>query len=591
MVVALSLALPAGARADDLSFGQEARAFSAGDAHSCAVRGDLSLACWGGDSQGQLDGIPGGDFLAVSAGGAHSCAIRTNLTLACWGDDSKGQLDELPSGEFRAVSAGGAHTCAIRVGGALECWGDDSKGQLDEIKPGSFASLSAGGVHSCAIRTSGHPACWGGNSSGQVSGAPGEWSDWHWFWHPHPHFFAVSAGGAHTCGLRLSGALECWGDDAKGQLDEIPGGDFEAISAGGAHSCAIEEDDELACWGDDSSGQLEGVPSGEARAVSAGGAHTCARLQAPPLVCWGDNQLGQSLPFMVGPAPPAGMVGDPYVHRFRTTPQAPGPELSVVAGQIPPGLSLAADGTLAGTPTAAGDFTFTVGASNGVTADAEQQVTLHLSEAPQLPAVQQVLAAAAAGSAGLPPPVAGKSVNLKPVKGTVKTKCPGNRDFEKVERAVLIPLACVVDARGGTAELTASKGRSGQTQTADFWGGIFGIGQEAGDDKEVALTLVGQKECEKRKARTRNGRVMRRRSRGSGRKLWGSGSGNYTSSGSHGSATVRGTTWLVADRCDGSTLFKVEEGTVRVNDFVKDIRVVLRAGESYVARSPIARLR
>jgi hypothetical protein len=84
---------------------------------------------------------------------------------------------------------------------------------------------------------------------------------------------------------------------------------------------------------------------------------------------------------------------------------------------------------------------------------------------------------------------------------------------------------------------------------------------------------------------------MLRRSRGPGRKLWGSGDGNYTSSGSHGAATVRGTTWLVADRCDGSTLFKVEEGTVWVNDFVKDIQVVLQAGESYVAKSPIASLR
>ena len=54
---------------------------------------------------------------------------------------------------------------------------------------------------------------------------------------------------------------------------------------------------------------------------------------------------------------------------------------------------------------------------------------------------------------------------------------------------------------------------------------------------------------------------------------------------------MRGTTWLVADRCDGSTLFKVIEGTVWVNDFVKDIQVVLQAGESYVAKSAIPRLK
>src|SRR5262245_66648419 len=65
----------------------------------------------------------------VAAGKGHSCAIRSDGTLACWGDDSAGQLDDIPSGEFRALSAGGAHTCAIRSDGTLACWGDDSAGQ------------------------------------------------------------------------------------------------------------------------------------------------------------------------------------------------------------------------------------------------------------------------------------------------------------------------------------------------------------------------------------------------------------------------------------------------------------------------------
>jgi hypothetical protein len=103
------------------------------------------------------------------------------------------------------------------------------------------------------------------------------------------------------------------------------------------------------------------------------------------------------------------------------------------------------------------------------------------------------------------------------------------------------------------------------------------------------MTLAGRLECEKRKLR-KNGRVMLS-SRGRGRKLWGSGKGNYTTAGSHGAATVQGTTWLVADRCDGSTLFKVAEGTVWVQDFVKDKQVVLQVGESYVAEPSIPRLK
>jgi hypothetical protein len=587
-VVAASLTFSAGAGADgpDTAFGTGT--FSAGGAHSCAIRGDGALACWGDDSKGQLDGIPAGTFTAVSAGGAHSCAIQVGGALACWGDDSKGQLDGIPTGTFTTVSAGGAHTCAIRVGGALVCWGDDSKGQ-DAVRGGEFTSVSAGGAHSCAIRDNGHLACWGDNSDGQVSPAPGNWHLWHWYWHGGgSDFLAASAGGAHSCAIRVGGALACWGDDSKGQLDGIPTGTFTAVSAGGGHTCAIAvEGGSLECWGDDSKGQLDGIPTGTFTTVSAGGAHSCAAPATGRLACWGDNSYGQSQPLIVSPDPPEATVGQHYSHLFETTAQEPGAEFSVVSGQLPDGLELAANGLLSGVPATAGTYAFTVAASNGITADAEQEVTLQVIGVPQPqpPAQAQVLA----GPPGLPPPVAGESVNLDPVGGVVKTQCPGNGDFSTIRVAVQIPISCTVDTRNGTVDLTASKGSSGETQSAFFWGGIFGVGQEAGDDKQAVMTLAGRLECEKRKL-SKNGRVMLR-SRGAGRRLWGSGKGDYTTTGSHGAATVRGTTWLVADRCDGSTLFRVAEGTVWVQDFVKDTQVVLQAGDSYIARPQIDRLK
>jgi hypothetical protein len=47
---------------------------------------------------------------------------------------------------------------------------------------------------------------------------------------------------------------------------------------------------------------------------------------------------------------------------------------------------------------------------------------------------------------------------------------------------------------------------------------------------------------------------------------------------------VRGTRWLVADRCDG-TLTLVTKGSVVVRDTVRHRRLVLHAGERYLARN------
>ena len=429
----------------------------------------------------------------MSAGGAHTCAIRVGGTLACWGDDSKGQLDGIPAGTFTAVSAGGAHTCAIRVGGALACWGDDSKGQ-DAVRGGKSTTVSAGGAHSCAIRENGHLACWGDNTNGQV-------------WGPRANgtygtgtgtargrdFVAASAGGAHSCAISAErGSLECWGDDSKGQIDGIPPGRSPPCRrAGPVPVRSRSEGGSLECWGDDSKGQLDGIPAGTFTAVSAGGAHSCAAPAGGRLACWGDNSYGQSQPQIVSPDPSEATVGEPYSHQFETTAQNPGPEFSVVSGQLPDGLALAADGLLSGVPSTAGSYAFTVAASNGITADAEQEVTLQVNEAPQPqpqpPAAPQVLA----GPSGPPPPVAGQSVNLDPVGGVVETQCPGNGDFSTIKVAVQIPISCTVDTRNGTVDLTASKGSSGDTQSAFFWGGIFGVGQEAGDDKQAVIDPGG----------------------------------------------------------------------------------------------------
>jgi hypothetical protein len=67
------------------------------------------------------------------------------------------------------------------------------------------------------------------------------------------------------------------------------------------------------------------------------------------------------------------------------------------------------------------------------------------------------------------------------------------------------------------------------------------------------------------------------------RQLWGSGKGAFQTRGRYAAATVRGTTWLTADRCDG-TLTQVTQGIVQVNDIPTRTLVTVRAGRRYLAK-------
>jgi alpha-tubulin suppressor-like RCC1 family protein len=73
---------------------------------------------------------PSGTFKAISAGGKHTCAIRRDNTLACWGNNAAGEFSP-PAGTFREISAGDQHTCAIQAQTAdlVDCWGENAQGQ------------------------------------------------------------------------------------------------------------------------------------------------------------------------------------------------------------------------------------------------------------------------------------------------------------------------------------------------------------------------------------------------------------------------------------------------------------------------------
>jgi hypothetical protein len=180
-----------------------------------------------------------------------------------------------------------------------------------------------------------------------------------------------------------------------------------------------------------------------------------------------------------------------------------------------------------------------------------------------------------------PAPELGSSVLVAPGEGELRVRLPGTTSFAELELGSELPLGSEIDARRGTLVLTSAL-PSGATQTGRFGGGRFVIRQRKRG--YVDLHLRGRA-CIRSAGASRVASVASaaRRPR-SGRRLWGSDrGGRFRTHGKHSHATVRGTRWVVADTCAG-TLTRVTKGSVIVRDKVRDKRVLLEAGERYLAR-------
>jgi len=95
---------------------------SAGGGHTCALKEDNSIVCWGRNYEGQSTPPAGNNFTQVSNGGWHTCALTKDNRLVCWGSNELGQSTPPAGNDFTQLSSGEEHTCALKKDNSLVCW-------------------------------------------------------------------------------------------------------------------------------------------------------------------------------------------------------------------------------------------------------------------------------------------------------------------------------------------------------------------------------------------------------------------------------------------------------------------------------------
>jgi hypothetical protein len=186
--------------------------------------------------------------------------------------------------------------------------------------------------------------------------------------------------------------------------------------------------------------------------------------------------------------------------------------------------------------------------------------------------------------------VLAERVRVEATSGAPLVRLPGADRSIALADAATVPVGSTIDATRGHVELTSVRDRSGRVQTGEFWGGRFVVRQTAGrmpyTDLVLRASFAG---CPAARSASRGAPLAsaarRRRGRRSVvRSLWGRDrSGRFRTHGRDSVATVRGTTWLVQDRCDG-TLTRVLEGSVAVRDPRRGRTVLVRAGQRHFVR-------
>jgi len=327
--------------------------FSLGSFHSCAIKSDGTVWCWGYNGEGELGDdtttnrytpvqvVNLTNVVSVAAGCSHTCALKSDGTVWCWGYNGEGELgDNTTTDRYTpvqvvnltnvvSVAAGCSHTCALKSDGTVWCWGYNGYGQLGDntttdrytpvqvVNLTNVVSVAAGDSHSCALKSDGTVWCWGFNSDGELGDntttdryTPVQVSRL-------TNVLSVAAGGRHTCALKSDGTVWCWGYNGYGQLGDgtttnrytpvqVSGlTNVVSVAAGYYHTCALKSDGTVWCWGYNGYGQLgdntttdrytpvQVVNLTNVVSVAAGNSHSCAIKSDGSAWCWGFNSDGE----------------------------------------------------------------------------------------------------------------------------------------------------------------------------------------------------------------------------------------------------------------------------------------------------------
>ncbi|MEA2468747.1 MAG: hypothetical protein QOJ57_2873, partial [Thermoleophilaceae bacterium] len=168
--------------------------------------------------------------------------------------------------------------------------------------------------------------------------------------------------------------------------------------------------------------------------------------------------------------------------------------------------------------------------------------------------------------------------------GTVRVRVPGADRYTTLGANDVVPVGARIDTRRGAIDLVTALA-DGRTQKAKFWNGVFTIRQSKKAGAYTDIYVAPATGCQAAKARKSGVSSARRKKKRRRNSLWGRDDhGRFRGHGRGSIATVRGTTWLMEERCEGSYT-RVKQGKVAVRDRRRHKTVLVRAGHSYLART------